>query len=74
MKYAASLRVLTALFIVLLSSSGCSHQAWFEGFKAGAQFQCMQYRDNDEVQTCLRQVDALRYEQYREEYERSRRQ
>ncbi|KAB2925559.1 MAG: hypothetical protein F9K25_16765 [Candidatus Contendobacter sp.] len=52
-----------------LLAAGCSQQAWYEGFQAGARQQCAALRSPSAIQQCMDQVNSLSYPQYQRERE-----
>ena len=52
----------------ILLLGGCTHQAWFEGFKERQRQECLKHVNNDDVQRCLDEIERMSYK----EYERSR--
>ena len=47
---------------ILLLISGCTYQAWFEGFKERQRQECLKHVNNDDVQRCLDEVDQLSFD------------
>ena len=59
-----------ALLVVLLTAQGCSSRAWFEGLKERERSRCYQQVSNDAVESCLKQVEAMSYDQYKRSIEK----
>lgn len=65
-----SLRSWLALLAVLVATQGCSTRAWFEGLKERERSRCYQKVSSDEIESCLKQVEAMSYDQYKESIEK----
>ncbi len=53
-----------------LASAGCSYRAWYEGFQSSARQDCYKHKSDDEIQTCLDQVNAMDYDDYQRSREK----
>jgi len=49
--------------------SGCTSQAWYEGFREQQRRQCYELTSQGEVQRCLAQVETMSYDRYLTERE-----
>jgi hypothetical protein len=63
------LDALALLAVLLLLPQGCTHHAWFEGFKERERQRCHSYVSQDEIERCLENVEAMPYDQYRKSRE-----
>jgi len=52
--------------ILFIVTAGCTHQAWYEGVKAGARNNC-QSQPSGEVEHCLEKLNTKTYEEYEKE-------
>lgn len=57
--------------IACLALQACTHQAWYEGFKAKQRQDCYDNHSQDEIQQCLDRVNSVTYEEYEKERERT---
>ncbi|MGI9537887.1 MAG: hypothetical protein ACR2PB_12510 [Desulfocapsaceae bacterium] len=60
---AKQLRWLAAV-VLLISAQSCSDRAWFEGFKDRERSRCHQLISHDDIESCLRQVNSMTYDDY----------
>lgn len=60
----------TMIVLALLFSQGCTRQAWYEGFKERERQRCLSYINQDEVQSCLDNIQNMSYEQYKKSREK----
>lgn len=51
--------------VFLLLVSGCTYQAWFEGFKERQRQECYKHVNDDDIQRCLENVEEMSYEEYK---------
>ena len=49
---------------LLISVQACSYRAWFEGFKDRERSRCQQLISQDDIESCLKQVDSMTYDEY----------
>jgi len=57
------LRCLVAV-VLLISTQACSDRAWFEGFKDRERSRCHQLISQDDIESCLRQVESMSFDEY----------
>lgn len=55
--------------MLALTVTGCTRQAWYEGFKSQQRLQCDQLTQDYERQRCLERVNGMTYDQYRRQTE-----
>jgi hypothetical protein len=58
----------TAVSLLLLclgvSSQGCTHRAWYEGFQEQQRQQCYKTQNQADIQKCLDRVNSTTYDEY----------
>jgi len=59
--------ILTAL--LGLAVTGCTRQAWYEGFKSQQRLQCERMTQDYERQRCIERVNGLSYDEYQRQTE-----
>ncbi|MEZ0288926.1 MAG: hypothetical protein ACAH05_08170 [Methylophilus sp.] len=63
-KNESSVQVL--LVFLILVSSGCRRQAWYEGVKEGSRNNCRSQHPSD-IEVCLEKLNKKTYEEYEKE-------
>ncbi len=60
---------LSLLAVLTLTCQGCSHSAWYEGFRQGRTNECCKLPDTDKEQ-CLKEIEVS-YDTYRKERQKT---
>ncbi len=50
--------------MLLISTQACSDRAWFDGFKDRERSRCQQLISQDDIESCLRQVESMSFDEY----------